>query len=140
MAILKSGDYPAIRAVIDVKLTGSDLPDETIGQDVFIGRAEAELLARVPDAASKTDNDLKHVTRALIYLTAALIVPSVVRITSMSASTLSTSYSRATFDPDDRVAELRGRAESEINALETPEDTTPGMPVMFTSVSGVRGK
>lgn len=140
MAILSPADYPAIRAALDVSLNAQQLPDATIEQDIFVGAAEAELLKRVPDAASRTGDDLKRVKRALVWLTAALLAPSVVRITSLSVQTRDLSYSRQTFDPDEKAAELRSRAESEIAMLLTPNEATPSRPTMFTVVAGYRGR
>lgn len=140
MAILSSTDYPAIRAALDVGLNVQQLPDAIIGEDIFVGAAEAELLRRVPDAASKTGDDLKRVVRALVWLTAALLAPSVVRITSMSVQTRDLSYSRQTFDPEKKAAELRGRAEAEIVMLLTPSEATPSRPTIFTVAAGYRGR
>jgi hypothetical protein len=132
MAILSSADYPAVRAALDASLNPQQLPDATIAQDIFVGAAEAELLRRVPDAASRTGDELKRVKRALVYLTAALLAHSVVRLTSVSIQTRDLSYSRQTFDPDEKAAELRGRAETEISGLIAPGETTSSMPTMFT--------
>ena len=140
MTILSSADYPAIRAALDVSLNAQQLTDATIGQDIFVGAAEAELLRRVPDAASRTGDDLKRVERALVWLTAALLAHSVVRITSMSVQTRDLSYSRQSFDPERKAAELRGRAEAEIVMLLTPGEATPSRPTMFTVAAGYRGR
>lgn len=140
MAILSSSDYPAIRAALDVGLNAQQLPDATIGLDTFVGAAEAELLRRVPNAASKTGDDLKRVKRALVWLTAALLAHSVVRITSMNIQTRDLSYSRQTFDPDEKAAELRGRAEAEIGMVLEPNESTFAMPTMFTLAAGGRGR
>lgn len=140
MAILTSADYPAVRAALDVALNEQQLPNATIGQDIFVGAAEAELLRRVPTAASMTGSDLARVKRALVCLTAALLAPSVVRITSMSIQTRDLSYSRHTFDPEEKAAELRSRAETEIGMLLTPGAATPARPVMFAVAPGYRGR
>lgn len=140
MTILTTNDYPAVRAALDVGLNEQQLPNATIGQDIFVGAAEAELLRRVPTAASMTGSDLARVKRALVCLTAALLAPSVVRITSMSIQTRDLSYSRQTFDPDEKAAELRSRAETEIGMLLTPSAATPARPVMFAVAHGYRGR
>lgn len=139
MAILTSLDYPAIRAALDVDLNAQTLPDATIGQDIFLGAAESELLRRVPTAAAMTGNDLARVKRALVWLTAAYLAHSVVRVTSMSVQTRDLSYSRQTFDPDEKARELRSRAEGEIGMLVAPTAATPARPTMFTTVGGRRG-
>lgn len=140
MAILAVGDYPAIRAALDVGLNAQQLPDATIGQDVFLGAAEAELLRRVPTAASMTGANLARVKRALVWLTAAYLAHSVVRITSLSVTTRDMSYSRQTFDPDEKARELRSRAEGEIGMLIEPTQAAPGRPTMFTLAAGGRGR
>lgn len=140
MPILSDTDYPAIRAALDVGLNAQQLPDAIIEQDIFLGAAEAELVRRVPDAASKTGEDLKRVKRAAVWLTAALLAHSVVRITSMSIQTRDLSYSRQTFDPDEKAAELRSRAEAEIAMLLTPTAATPARPTMFALATGSRGR
>lgn len=140
MAILDADDYPSIRAAIDVKLGRQELPDDIIEQDIFIGAAEAELVARYPTAASATGNDLLRVKRAAVWLTAARLVHSVVRVTSMSVQNRDFSYSRATFNPDEMAAELRGRADRELAMLETPDAVTPSRPTMFAVASGDRGR
>lgn len=141
MTILDEEDYPAIRAVLDVSLSRTDLPDDTIEQDVFLGRAEAELLARVPDAASRTGAELLSVKRALVYLTAAALAHSVVRITALSVQGRDTmKMAKAIFDPDEKAAELRSRAEHELGQLLTPDEVTPARPTMFAVMHGTRGR
>ncbi|MCO5181105.1 MAG: hypothetical protein M9896_13780 [Candidatus Promineofilum sp.] len=140
MTILTSGDYPAIRAALDVGLNAQQLPDATIAQDIFLGAAEAELLRRIPMAASLTGDDLARVKRALVWLTAAFLAHSVIRITSMSIQTRDLSYSRQTFDPDEKAAELRARAEAEFGMLLTPTEVAPSRPTMFTLAAGHRGR
>lgn len=140
MAILTSSEYPAIRAALDVGLNANDLPDSVIGQSIFLDAAEAELVARVPGAASMTGESLKRVKRALIWLTAAYLAGSVVRITSLSVQTRDLSYARATFDPEQKAAELRARAEIEISQLLTPEESTPARFTIFALAEGTRGK
>ncbi len=140
MPILTTADYPAIRAALDTELNSQKLPDAIIAQDIFLGAAEAELLNRIPNAASMTGENLKRVKRALIWLTAAYLASSVVRITSMSIQTRDLSYSRQTFDPDEKAAELRSRAEAEIRMLIDPTDETPRRPTMFIAAPGYRGR
>lgn len=139
MAILSGTDYPAIRAAIDVSITPNDLKDAVIGLDIYVGAAERELLDRVADAASKTGDDLKRVKAALVYLTAARLCPAVVRITSQSMTARDLSWSRETFDPEERAADLRAKAEREIAELLTPEEATIARPTMFMVAPGRRG-
>ncbi len=139
MAILTALDYPAVRAALDVQLNAQSLPDATIAQGIFVGAAEAEVLKRVPEAESKTGEDLARVKRAAVWLTAAYLAHSVARITSLSVQTRDLSYSRQTFNPDEKAAELRARAEREFGMLLAPLAATPSRPTMFTTVGGRRG-
>lgn len=140
MAILTALDYPAIRAALDVGLNATQLPDATIAQSIFLGAAEDELLRKVPGAATMTGDDLARVKRALVWLTAAYLAHSVVRLTSVNIQTRDLSYSRQTFDPDAKAAELRTRAGVEVAALVTPSATVPARPTMFTLAGGGRGR
>lgn len=140
MPILDSSHYPAIRSLIDTELSPTQLPDATIGLDIYQGAAESELLDRVPDAASKTGSDEVRVKRALVYLTAARLVHSVVRATSMSVSTRDIAFARPSYDPDEKEAMLRGMAEREIAELLTPTATAPARPTMFRVGSSTRGR
>jgi hypothetical protein len=140
VTILTALDYPAIRAALDVGLNAQQLPDATIAQGIFLGAAEDELLRKVPGAATMTGDDLARVKRALVWLTAAYLAHSVVRLTSISIQTRDLSYSRQTFDPDAKAAELRARAGVEIAALVTPSAVAPARPTMFTLAGGGRGR
>lgn len=140
MAILSAADYPAIRAALDVGLNATQLPDATIAQGIFLGAAEDELLRKVPGAETMTGDDLARVKRALVWLTAAYLAHSVVRLTSVNIQTRDLSYSRQTFDPDAKAAELRARAGVEVAALVTPSATVPARPTMFTLAGGGRGR
>lgn len=140
MSIISSSDFDSIRKAIDLDLTASDLPNEVIGLDVFHGAAEREVIARHPNAASETGDDLKRVQSAVIYLTAARIAPTVVRKTSISIQTRDSSYSRPAFDGQKRAKELRGLAEIELQEVIAPSATAPSRPTMFALANGTRGK
>lgn len=144
MAILTTLDYSAIRAALDVNITAQTLPDSVIAEDIFQGAAEDDVLRRVPDAETLTGDNLARVKRAAIWLTAAYLAHSVARITSMNIQTRDMSYSRQTFDPDEKAAELRQRAEREFAALLivipiVPTAPPSRRPTMFTTVGGRRG-
>lgn len=139
--LITSDDYPAVRAALDVSLSESELPDGVISQRIYAGAARDEVLQRVPTAESETDVDtIERLKRAVIYLTAARLAPAVVRITSISITSGDRSYSRQTFDPTARAAELRAMAEQELSEVEEPDDATPARPPMFALVSGQRGR
>lgn len=136
-----STSYPAVLAVLDTKLTSADVPDTLLGQPIYKDAAIADVVELYPTALSATDAAITaRLTRAAIYFCAARLAPAVVRITSLNVSTRDMSYSRQTFDPDKRAAELRALAQGEIAAITDPDDATPNMPTMFTVAPGYRGR
>ena len=146
-AILATTDYPAIRAVLDTSLTEANLPDATISltvykdqaiQDVYDAYAAAGS-ADDPEGEADADNQAR-ITRAAIKYCAARLAPAVVRITSVSVATRDATYSRQTFDPEKRAAELRAEAAAELAPILEPDDDTPAMPTMFTVGRGYRGR
>ena len=138
MAILGIDDYSEIRAAILSDLEEHDLPDSLVGLDIYVGRAEAEIVERDPDAASRTGADGNRVRRATIYLAAALLCPAIERKTRVQIQTRDVSYSRASFDARVRAAELRGMADDELAQVLT--GSSPTRPTMFARAPGTRGK
>lgn len=139
MAILTSVDYPEIRAAIDVTLDDDDLSDVVIGYGIYVGTAELEVKGRIPDAESKTGDELKHVKAATKLITAALLSPSVPQLVSTKAGDdFQFQYDKR--DWVEHAAELRQRAEGHIQAVLTPSGAAPQRPIMFARVSGTRGK
>jgi hypothetical protein len=139
--ILDSTSYPAVRAALDVALLESNLPDATIGLDIYEEAAIQDVVNIYPTAAAETvAANQTRITRAAIYFCAARLAPAVVRITSLNVATRDMSYSRQTFDPDERAAELRALAEAELAAILEPAEETPSRPTMFTVASGTRGR
>ena len=131
MSILTLTDFPAVRAVIDVKLTEDDLPDEVMLSPAYIGAAEAWVLSRDPQAETRTGDEAAHITRAAVFYMASLLVPAVARLTSVSIQTVDMSYSKPPIDISKRVKELKALAEDEINMLLKPSEITPEKPKMF---------
>lgn len=145
--ILATTDYPAIRAVLDTSLTEANLPDAIIGLSIYADNAVQdvrnayEAAGTADDPADETDADKQaRITRAAIYFCAARLAPAVVRITSVSVATRDATYSRQTFDPTERAAELRADAAAELVPILEPTEETPGMPTMFTVGRGYRGR
>ena len=64
MALIDAAQYPAVRAALDKSITENELPDTHIQQPIFLPAAEAVVLALVPDAASRTGDDLARIKRA----------------------------------------------------------------------------
>lgn len=142
MDILTTADYPSVRALIDVSLTATALPDTTIEMAPFAPAAEDELKQRDPDwAAHLADTTVAgRLVRAAIYLTAARLLPALPTLKSESTPD-GQSYHRATVEVEDRVAELRDLAAGEIAVLVAADDaTTTFAPTFFTAACGKRGR
>ena len=146
MALVEAEDFPEIRALLDAQLTANDLRDTVIAADVHLGAASREVLGRIPNAQAWVDagdEDGLRVKRIVKLLTAASLAPVVVRLTSVSVQGRDGAYSRQTFDPVKRAAELRGQAQAELALLaeyEEPPATTFLLPRTFVRATGRRGR
>lgn len=140
MTIITSEHYNEIRAAIDVSLTKARLSDDIICMPIYAGAAEQDVLNIVPDALSKTGDDLIKIERAAVFFCAARLVHSVVQLTSVAISVRDMNYSRPAYDPDERKAALVAMANSELLSIIEPNETTHSMPTMFATVCGRRGQ
>lgn len=136
--LLSEADYPVIRAALDTELDEADLPDSIIDQIIYAPAAVRDVIDRYSTAESETGEDFYRCKRAAIYFCAARLAPVVVRLTSQTVQARDLSYSKPTFDPEQRAAELRQMAEAEL-ALIVSEDV-PTKPTMFTVARGYRGR
>jgi hypothetical protein len=139
--ILTTTDYPAVLAALDTKLTSSDIPDTMLDRTIYKAAAIQDVTDLYPTAASQSDATKQvKITRAAIFFCAARLAPAAVRITSLSITTRDQSYSRQTYDPAERAAELRAMAAAELADITDPAEETPTMPAMFALATGRRGK
>ena len=139
MPILTEAHYPAIRAALDVLLTKSQLPDSIIQMDIYQNAADQDVIELVPDAESKTGQDLTHVQNAAVLFCAARLAGAVTRVTSQTITAQDVSYSRETFDPTEKAGELRRMAREELEKL--GEGTAVrSRPDMFVRATGSRGQ
>jgi hypothetical protein len=115
MALLSSGDYPAIRALIDTALTSGELADAAIGYDQVIGYADRLVKAYVPLAESLTGDNLLRAKLAARLIAASELAKSAPQITDVKIGP----YTEGRQDVDWRrlSRELRLRADKEIQAL-----------------------
>lgn len=138
MAIITISDCASIRAAILADLAEQDLPNEIVSLDIFMGRANAEIVERDADAEGRTGADGDRVKRAAIYLCAAYLCPTVERKMRVQVTQRDVSYSRSGFDARARAAELRGMADDEMSQVLT--GASPEQFTMFGRASGTRGK
>lgn len=125
MALVTPTDWPEVRALLDVQLTPNDLRDAIIAADPYAGKAQREVLRRIPNAQALVDangEDGQRIKLAVKCLIAASLAPAIVRLTSVTAQGRDGAYSRQTFDPTKRAAELRAQAEEQIAEVLKPSE------------------
>ena len=134
--LVSPDDYPAGRAKLDVSLDEKALVGAIIGSLVYAGKARQWVLDQYPTAETETDQTkINHLKVAAICYTAALLCPTVVRVTSLSVTARDVSYQKQTFDPTKRAAELFAEAEAEIEAVGSSVVNQP--PVRVITVNRV---
>lgn len=138
MALLTSADYVAIRAMIDITLDSTTLPDAIIALDAYLGAGMRDVLALDPTAESRSGAELQHAQTAAILFTAARLVGALPQLTRESFG--NHSYDRKAVNATDRAAELRALASAELDAYLDTGDATSDRPTFFTVASGRRGR
>jgi hypothetical protein len=129
-------DHDAVRAVIDTSLTEDVLPDATISLSAFAGAALSYVEARDPEAQTRTGDEATRLNRAVVYLTAAHLLPSVPQLVSEKLGPVSTT--RLATNWQERAADLRLRADEEIQAVLDADARAPSRPTVFTTARGTR--
>ena len=140
MPILTSANYPAVRAAIDISLNPSVVPDATLDLPIYRDAAEAEITDRLGTTAydDLTAPQQAAVTRAAIYLCAALLMPAVPQLLDKQLG--DARVRRKDFDVVATVQRLRDLAADELAFV--PGDTAPpsAIPTMFTLAPGGRAR
>jgi hypothetical protein len=131
MPLLSSGDYPAVRAAIDVSLDELSLPDSIVGLDIYAGTAERYI-------ASRTTGTAEAAKAAAIYYLAALLAPSIPNITS-ERDEMGLRYERKPVDWAERSSQLQARAEEQIDLANEVTTLSGDRPTMFAVARGRRG-
>lgn len=132
MAILDFTHYDMVRAALGLETDETVVSDETIALPIFQGAAEMEIAARDPLALTRTGTDAQRIINATVYITAALIAPTMTQLKRESFGDYSYASS---VDWAKRAKDLRMRADSELNAILK----TKNWPTMFAVASGGRG-
>lgn len=138
MALIGPADYPAVRAAIDVTLDSSSLPSEIIALPIYQGAAEADVLARDPQAATRQGDEQIRIRSATVYLTASYLIQALPQITHQNFAGYS--YQRSQQDPAKRAAELRALGLSHIDGLTGQVQPPTPYPTFFRRASGGRGR
>lgn len=138
MPLLTAADYPAIRAMIEIGLDATTLPDAIIALDAYIGAGMRDVLAIDPTAETQPEPNLQHAKTAAILFTAARLVGALVQV--IKETRADHSYERNRVDASARAAELRAQAGAELDAYLDPGDTASDRPTFFTVAHGYRGR
>jgi hypothetical protein len=136
MPLLTSANIPSIRWRLDASLDEATLPDAVVVDQV--PAAERLVLARDPLAATRTGDDLARVQEAAILFCAALLAPSVPRLTREETDGYRYQADVATWE--ELAATLRARAEAEIAAVLGPAKVSSRRPTFFARAPGYRGR
>jgi len=136
MAILSNQHYPAVRAALLLGLSAEMLPDDTVASPIFQQAAEAEIVRCDPTAESRTGKEKEAIERAAIYLTAALIAPSIPNVTEHEEDKVRAKVEAINWM--ERADDLREKATAELNNVLNPSDPLAQRPTAFTLARGER--
>jgi hypothetical protein len=134
--LIGANEYPAIRAVIDVSLEATVLPDAVLALPTYVPSAILDVLRLDPAAESRTGAELARVQNAAVLFAAARVGPAIPAIRSETFDDYR--YDRGPVDWQTRAAELRAMAAAEVDAVITTTDLNVP-PQMFTLAQGRRG-
>lgn len=136
---LIAGDFPAVRAAINITLDAALLPDATIQLPVFQAAGEDDVRAIDPDADTRGAPLDARIRRAAIFFVASRIVLSNPDIVEESFGEQRTRL--ATISPAEKAADLREKGLAEVSAvLEAVGVTiTARRGTHFTLAGGRRG-
>jgi hypothetical protein len=142
-AILAATDFPEVRAALDVSLDITNLPDDVIALDIYLGRATEWVISRNAAAAAyvgAVDAASRAIRRACILATAALVAPSLPWL-SQETYENQHSYKRQEVDLGSLVADLWSQANDQIEASLPVDEraVSGGGKPFFTTAKGRRG-
>lgn len=138
-AILTDDHNPQIRAAIDPTLDAGKLPDAVIGMTIYRDAADLDVKALVPDwetiVADTGTSAYIHLINALIYLTAAKIVPALPDLLGETWPDYAYKVQRPTLA--EQARRLTALAMAAIG-LATGTETASRLPTFFTIARGTR--
>lgn len=138
MAILDPADYDAVRAALDVDLTADGLPDATIEQDVFLGRAEREIERRLGVTyLSLSAADKVFARAATVLWAASLIAISLPILIQEAIEGVDARMNR--LGPKELSEALRAEALTELAQVSVTVSAS-STPFFFARVPGTRGR
>ena len=120
---LHASDYDEVRYLLDTRLTALDLPNTVIASDAFQGAAIDWATDRLPVNADlpRTELQLRHKKRAVIFRMAGLLASSVRRLMQETAGSIRTEFESIPWN--DLQLSLFTQAEREAVHAETKAET-----------------
>ena len=138
MALFTAIEYPQVRALLDITLKAEQMPDEIIALDTFHGAAERDVLARVPDAESRTGTQRLRLVHAAVLLCASYVAPALPRL--LRDRFADQEIQLAPVDMAARATALQQEAYDEIAAVleEDGMDEMVEIPILFAAADAGR--
>jgi hypothetical protein len=135
--LLDVSDAKEVRAAIGTQVTPADVTDDLVMLDVYAGVATDRVLEWRDSLAPTLPDADPRLRRAAIYLTAALIAPTVPHL--LSERTPDYQFQQQALpDPTARVAQLEQEAFNAVMRAAGPGVVVPSLTV-FDSADGYRG-
>lgn len=131
--------FDSVRAAIDISLTDDIIPDSVISLPIYQGAAESYVEIRDPLSATRVGIERLHIYKAIVFLTAAYLVPSVPFLLREDFGDYNYSRFLDKGHVERLVASLRQRSNAELNEV-LGLDVFGSMPTMFGVAPGYRGR
>jgi hypothetical protein len=135
--LLDISDAPEVRAAIGTQVTTADVADSTVMLDVYAGVASDRVLELRDALNAAVPNDHPLLRRATVYLTAALIAPTVPHV--LSERTPDYQFQQQALpDPTARIDQLQTEAYNAV-LLAAGVDASVRSFTPFDTAQGGRG-
>jgi hypothetical protein len=135
--LLDIGDAAEVRGAIGVQVTSADVPDELVMLDVYVGVASDRVLEWRDSIDTSIADDNPYLRRAAIYLTAALIAPTVPHLLNERTPDYQVQQ-QALPDPTARVDWLQAEAFNAVTKAAGPDAVVRSF-TEFDVAHGTRG-
>lgn len=140
MAVIQNpGDFPQVRAALDLELTEAGLPDAKIALPIFLDATEQWVADTIPDPSGLSPADTNRLHRAAVWHLAGLLAPSLPSVVRRGDRDVVEQL--VEIDRQKQAADLLGRAEGEIRSIvATSTSSTAVMPTQMIVPVGTRGR
>ncbi len=126
-------DFESVRKALHQQIDAALLPDSTIALDIYQGRAEREIKARIPDAEARTGDEAVLVKNAATFWLASLLAPVVELVLSEALPGGGYRYQRPETNWRERADLLMGAALTEIERAAGSNEASAARPIFFSA-------